>query len=95
MHRESQAIFLLNGTKESLAVFLAALQASSGGITLVPRHAAKRLQLLIVLAESPAEFGLPGAPSRTGKPAGACVSLCSAGTARGLGPGAAPLIDQQ
>lgn len=95
MRGESQVIFLLNGTKESLAVFLAAFQESAGGITVVPRHAVKGLQLLIVLSESPAEDGLRGAQFRTGKPAGACVSLCSADTARGLSDGVASLIDQQ
>lgn len=94
MCTESQVIFLLNGIKESFAVFLAASQESFGKIIVVQHHIMKGIQLLIVLGESPAEDGLYGAQFRIGMPARACVSLHSIDTDQGLSHIGAPLIDQ-
>lgn len=94
MCRESQVIFLLNGIKESFAVFLAAFQESFGEIIVVLHHTLKGIQLLIVLGESPAEDGLYGAQFRTCKPARVCVSLHSIDTDQGLSHAGASLIDQ-
>lgn len=93
MCRESQVVFLLNGTKESFAVFLAASQESSGKVIVVLQHTMKEIQL-IVLGESPAEDGLYGAQFRTGQPATACASLHSIDTDQGLSHTGASLIVQ-
>lgn len=94
MCRGSQNIFLLNGIKESLAVFLAASQESSGKIIVVAPHTVKGIQLLFVLSESPAEDGLYRAQFRIGKPASARISLHSTDTDQGHGHTGASLIDQ-
>lgn len=94
MCRKSQVIFLLNGTKESFAVFLAASQEFSGKVIVVLQHTMKEIQLLIVTGESLAEDGLYGAQFRTGQPARACASLHSIDTDQGLSHTGASLIAQ-
>lgn len=94
MCRESQVIFLLNVTKESFAVFLAASQESSGKVIVVLQHTMKEIQLLIVIGESLSEDGLYGAQFRTGRPERACASLRSVDTDQGLSHTGAFLIVQ-